>query len=48
MYLYSKFEYVMRRKVIFYFSYIRKKLLIFKCNRNNILIKKFLGERKLI
>lgn len=48
MYLYSKFEYVMRRKVIFYFSYIRKKLLIFKCNRNNIFIKKFLGERKLL
>lgn len=35
MYLYSKPEYAMRRKVIFYFSHIWKKLLTSKCNRNN-------------
>lgn len=45
MYLYSKPEYAMRRKVIFYFSHIRKKLLTSKCNRNNTLIKKSSGER---
>lgn len=48
MYLYSKPEYAMRRKVIFYFSHIWKKLLTSKCNRNNTLIKKSSGERKSI